>query len=266
MMIRSVKLIYFSPTKTTKRVLEGIAQGIQVDRIDHLDLTPPAEETQKFEEMEDEFVMIGAPVYSGRVALEAVKRLHGLKVKQTPAVIVVVYGNRAYEDALLELRNLTVEAGFIPIAGGTFIGEHSHSKEAAPIACGRPDVEDLKKAREFGMLIRKKMRDTDLLSEMPPLQVPGNFPYKERRNRLKVSPITRETVCTLCGTCATVCPTGAITVSHRVMTNPDGCISCCSCIKNCPTQARIYEAPEVKEIAEWLSKKCRDRKEPEIYV
>jgi ferredoxin len=265
MNIKSVKLIYFSPTKTTKQVLEGIAQGIQVNRIDHLDLTPPAAETQGLGEIRDEFVMIGTPVYGGRVPMEAVKRVRRIKVNQIPAVIVVVYGNRAYEDALLELKNLTVEAGFIPAAGGAFIGEHSHSNETAPIACGRPDKEDLRKARGFGMLIRKKMRDINFPNEMPPLQVPGNFPYKARRNRQKVSPITREIVCTLCGTCATVCPTGAITVGQTVMTDPDGCISCCSCIRNCPTQARVFEAPEVKEIAERLSKYCRDRKEPEIY-
>jgi ferredoxin len=214
---------------------------------------------QDFVEMQNEFVIIGAPVYGGRVALEAVKRVHRLKANQTPAAVVVVYGNRAYEDALLELKNLTVDAGFIPIAGGAFIGEHSHSNETTPIACGRPDVQDLKKASEFGMLIRKKMRDTNFFDEMQPLRVPGNFPYKERRNRPKVSPTTLETLCTLCGTCATVCPTGAITVSHMVITDPDGCISCCSCIKNCPTQARVFEAPEIKEIAERLSKNCRDR-------
>jgi ferredoxin len=264
--IKSVKLIYFSPTKTTKQVLEGIAQGIQVDRIDHLDLTPPAAKTQEFRKMQDGFVIIGAPVYGGRVALEAVKRMHRLKANETPGVIVVVYGNRAYEDALLELRNLTVESGFIPIAGAAFIGEHSRSNETTPIARGRPDVEDLKRAREFGILIRKKMKDLNCFNKMSPLPVPGNFPYKERRTRPKVSPISLETLCTLCGTCATVCPTGVITVSHRVMSDPDQCISCSSCIKNCPTQARVFQASEMKEMAENLSKKCRDRKEPEIYL
>lgn len=266
MNIKSVKLIYFSPTKTTKQVIEGIAQGVQVDTVEHLDLTPPAAKTQEFAEMHDQFVIIGAPVYGGRVALEAVKRLHRLKANKTPAAIVVVYGNRAYEDALIELKNLTEEAGFVPVAGGAFIGEHSYSNETTPIACGRPDAADLKKAEEFGTGIRKKMRDINSFDEMPPLLVPGNFPYKERRNQPKVSPITRETLCTLCGTCATVCPTGAITVSDTVMTDPNGCIFCCSCIKNCPTQARVFEALPIKERAERLSKNCRDRKEPEIYL
>lgn len=266
MNIKSVKLVYFSPTKTTKRILEGIAQGIQVESVDHLDLTPPAAMAQEFGEMRDELVIVGAPVYGGRVPLDAVNRVRRLKGNQTPAVIVVVYGNRAYEDALLELKNLSLEAGFIPIAAGAFIGEHSRSNEVTPIAPGRPDMEDLKKAREFGMQIREKMRDINFSNEVPSLRVPGNFPYKERKSRAKVAPMTQETVCTLCGTCAAVCPIGAIRVNHRVLTDPDGCITCCSCIKNCPTQARVFEAPEVKEIAERLSKNCRDRKEPEVYI
>jgi len=266
MNIQSAKLIYFSPTKTTKQVLEGIAQGIEVARVDYLDLTPPTAKTQEFGILHAELAIIGAPVYGGRTALEAVKRFRRLKTYPAPAVIVVVYGNRAYEDALLELKNLTEEAGFIPVGGGAFVGEHSYSTETNPIARGRPDAEDLEKAREFGTLIRKKMKDINFLDEIPPLRVSGNFPYKERKKRLKVFPITQEMLCTLCGTCATVCPTGAITVSHNVMTDPNGCMFCCSCIKNCPTQARVFEASPIREKAETLSKNCRDRKEPEIYI
>jgi len=266
MNIQLAKLIYFSPTKTTKRILEAITQGIEVDRVDHLDLTSPTAKTQEFGILHAEFAIIGAPVHGGRIPLEAVKRFRWLKTHQTPAVIVVVYGNRAYEDALLELKNLTEGAGFLPVAGGAFVGEHSYSTEAHPIARGRPDAEDLRKAREFGRLIREKIRNIKFLREITPLQVPGHFPYKEQKKRPKVSPMTQEMLCTLCGTCATVCPTGAITVSHKVTTDPNGCIHCCSCVKNCPTQARVFEASEIKEKAETLSKNCRDRKEPEIYI
>jgi len=264
--IKSIKLIYFSPTQTTKQVLEGIVQGIGVATVEDLDLTPPSAKTQAFGEIYDEFVIIGAPVYGGRVALEAAKRLQRLKAKKVPAAIVVVYGNREYEDALLELKNLTEEVGFIPVAGGVFIGEHSYSNDNTPIACGRPDGSDIEKAKEFGTLIRKKMRRRHFSDELPPLQLPGNFPYKERKNRPKISPVSQETLCTLCGTCATVCPTGAIIVDEKVVTDPNECIFCCSCVKNCPTQARVMEEPRIKQIAERLSRDCRERKEPEVYV
>ena len=179
MQSNSVKLVYFSPTKTTERIVVGIAQGLQIDTVEKIDLTPPGDRKQVLEEMHDELAIIGAPVYGGRIPPEAVCRLRRIKGNGTPAGVVVVYGNRAYDDALLELRNLAGELGFRPVAGGAFIGEHSYDSKATPIATKRPDAQDLKKAKRFGALIRKKMSKIRTLDEMPSLPVPGNFPYQE---------------------------------------------------------------------------------------
>ena len=53
---------------------------------------------------------------------------------QTPAVLVVVYGNRAYDDALLELSDIATGAGFVPLAAGAFVGEQvrGRASHAAP--------------------------------------------------------------------------------------------------------------------------------------
>ncbi|RJQ51590.1 MAG: 4Fe-4S dicluster domain-containing protein [Desulfobacteraceae bacterium] len=264
--IQSIRLIYFSPTETTKKIIEGISLGIQADKVEPLDLTPASMKTQPIGEMHDDFVIIGAPVYGGRIALEAVNRLNLLKAGKTPAAIVVLYGNRAYEDALLELKHITEAAGFAPVAAGAFIGEHSFSTDAMPIAFQRPDEADLEKAKAFGKRIRERLSEIDPIKEIPPLKVPGNHPYKERKARPRMSPATEESRCILCGTCAEVCPTGVIRVNDTVTTDSDGCISCCACIKNCPTRARVFDAAPFKEASERLYKTCRDRKEPEIYI
>jgi hypothetical protein len=152
----SAKLIYFSPTQTTRKVIEGISQGLQAADIDHIDLTLSDAEIQKRSIINDDLAVIGAPVYSGRLPSVAISRLRKLNGNGAPAVIVVVYGNRAYEDALLELRDVAIEVGFKPIAAGAFIGEHSFSTSVTPIAAGRPDVEDFGKANAFGEMIREK--------------------------------------------------------------------------------------------------------------
>jgi ferredoxin len=264
--INSTKLIYFSPTQTTKRILEGIAQGIQVDTVEQLDLTPPEARTRQFVEMNDELVLIGAPVYGGRIPVEAVHRLQRLKGNNTPAVVVVVYGNRAYEDALLELRNLAMGAGFKPVAGGTCLGEHSFSTQTRPIADGRPDPEDLEKAAEFGRMIQAKINDLAAPDRLSPVPVPGTYPYKARGGPPKTSPITQEVLCAKCETCAVVCPTGAITVGDTVETDQGVCIWCCACVKNCSTRARVIEDSRIKQSMEWLNQNCYERKEPEVYV
>ena len=121
---KQVKLIYFSPTGTTRKVLEGIAGGITVEEAEHIDLTLPEGARQTIPPFSTELVIIGAPVYGGRLPVDAIERFKQLKADKTPAVLIVVYGNREYEDALLELKHLAVELGFNPIAGGAFIGEH----------------------------------------------------------------------------------------------------------------------------------------------
>ncbi len=266
MNINAAKLVYFSPTRTTKIIVEGIVQGLQVDTVEDIDLTPTEAGTGPFAEMHDELAIIGSPVYGGRVPMDMVRRLERLKANETPAVVVVVYGNRAYDDALLELKDLVTQAGFKPIAAGAFIGEHSYHNETTPIAGGRPDTEDLKKAGEFGKEIRNKMRDIHAPGDIPPLVVPGNFPYRERGKASKESASTEEALCSKCEKCSTVCPTATITIEETVMTDPIACILCCACVKNCPTGARVMESPWVKEKAELLSTNNRERKEPEVYI
>jgi len=260
----SLKLIYFSPTRTTKKIVEGIAEGIQRKSVEHFDLTPPATKTSQFNELFGELAIIGAPVYAGRIPIDAVHRLQRIKANNTLAVVVVVYGNREYEDALLELKDLAIKAGFTPIAGGAFIGEHSYADDKIPIANGRPDVEDLKKAKNFGKMIGDKIENTRALEDISPIHVPGDFPYRERGKSSRISPITHEQICTKCETCVTVCPTAAITLDEKIITDQDACILCCACVKNCPTKARVMEHPRIKQFAERLSKNAR--KEPEIYI
>jgi len=49
------------------------------------------------------------PVYAGRVPALAVERLKGIKTSGVKCVIVAVYGNRAYEDALVEMQDVATE-------------------------------------------------------------------------------------------------------------------------------------------------------------
>ncbi len=249
------------------KILEGIADGIGAQTVEHLDLTPPETVSQYYPKIIKTLTLIGVPVYGGRVPAEAVDRLRQVKANDAFSVIVVVYGNRAYEDALLELKNLSLKAGFTPIAGGAFIGEHSFSNQETPIAVRRPDSSDLKKAREFGRMIRKKLDPMQAESgSMPPLTVPGSFPYRERPRPPRIAPITLETLCTTCGTCASVCPTAAITASDVILTNADACIRCCACVKNCPATARVMTDERIQEIRKRLLTNCSVRKEPEIFV
>jgi len=264
MEIKKLKLIYFSPTGTSKRTVEAVAKGIHGEK-DQIDLTPPEAETIEHKFSDKELIIMGAPVYSGRIPLTAVKRIQNLQGDNTPAVLIVVYGNRAYEDALLELKDITTELGFKPVAGAAFIGEHSCDTKETPIATGRPDRQDLEKAVVFGEKIRIKLEN--ITGEIPALEVPGNKPYRERRQPAElVSPDTNEDLCIKCGTCAKVCPVAAVKVGDTVETRKESCILCNACVKNCPTGARAMTNPYLLKIALWLHINYSERREPETYL
>ncbi len=260
----SVHLIYFSPTGTTRKVLEAVARGLAADNIERLDLTHEAAEAAGIREVRCDLAIIGTPVYSGRVPLQAMEAMHLVKARNTPAIVVAVYGNRAYDDALLELADTAKKSGFIPVAAAAFIGEHSFSTRVAPIAEGRPDLEDIEKAVGFGKMLRERL-DKGLLADKIILQVPGNFPYRER-NPSPPPPLTDEVRCIKCAKCAAICPVKAITVKDEaVVTEKANCIACCACVKNCPSGARRVD-PRLLERAEKLSVACRERKEPQFFL
>ena len=262
---KSLSLVYFSPTQTTKKILEGIAQGIEIPEIKTFDLTFPADKSHEFQK-EDDLVIFGVPVYAGRMPEDAIKRIRDFKGNNTPAVLVVVYGNRAFEDALLEMKTLVAELGFNPFAGAAFIGEHSFSTSDKPIAPSRPDKKDLTLATEFGKSLKTKLDSLSDTTELQKIQVPGNVPYRDGIKASEAAPITREDDCVKCGTCAEVCPKEVVTVGDTVTTDALGCILCCACIKNCPTQARVMENPNILKTAQWLYDNCGPRKEPELFI
>lgn len=263
---KQLKLIYFSPTGTTRKVLDSIAKGITAGDAEHIDLTFPKGAQQTIPLSLDDLVIIGAPVYGGRLPVDAVNRFKQLKANKTFALLIVLYGNREFEDALLELKNHAIDLGFIPVAGGAFIGEHSYASKDVPIANGRPDSLDVQKAMDFGSKIKDKITALQSLDTNIDLEIPGSFPYEAKGALpMDLSPITNEDTCTVCGTCADACPTEAISIDGSVVTKIELCIRCCACVKSCPTGARVMEDSEIGQIANWLNENCSIRKEPQTF-
>ena len=266
MEVKQLKLIYFSPTGTTQKVLASIAAGANAEDVEHINLTLPESAKQTIPSFSNELAIIGAPVYGGRLPADVINRFKHLKARSTPAVLIVVYGNRDFEDALLELKNLAIELGFYPVAGGAFIGEHSFSTKDVPIANGRPDSLDVQKAMDFGAKIIDKVTALQSPDAQVDFEIPGRFPYEADGARsMAVSPVTKEDPCTVCGTCASVCPNAAISIKESVATKIELCIRCCACIKNCPTGARVWADSMMNTIANWLHENCSTRKEPQIF-
>jgi ferredoxin len=261
MNIEHVKLVYYSPTGTSEKTVKAIQKGIGVDST-IVNLTLPDSAAKNYSFKSTDLAIIAAPVYSGRIAPTAVDRIAKLKGKDTPAVLVVVYGNRAFEDALVELKDIVEPNGFKAVAAAAFIGEHSFDAPDTPIASGRPDADDIKKTIAFGEKVKEKLAKADA----DKLVIPGNHPYREGGKTGGRSPETEPDTCTLCNICAEVCPTGCVTVTETVETDIDNCTACAACVKACPTGSRHWEHEGILNAANWLATNCSERREPEYFL
>jgi len=255
----SIVMASFSPTGTSRKIGLAIGEGLGSSTIEEINLTHSSADSRVLSG--DELAIFSLPVYAGRVAPQAVERMAGLAADGAPAVAVVLYGNREFEDALLELKNILTEKGFNVIGAAAFIGEHSFSTPETPIAAGRPDQHDLEKAVDFGRQLagKKKSFKADIV-------LPGNFPYKDGVQKNPLSPRVDQEKCVACKSCEDACPVGAVTVEKEVLFDGDLCILCCACIKICPEQALAMTAPPMLEKAQWLAANYSARKEPEVFL
>lgn len=275
--IRSISCVYFSPTGSTKIIAESVARGMNAASVNMIDVTMRSHRSRSPLAFHKEIVILATPVYYGRVPEEVAACFATFTGEQTPVVLVVVYGNRAFDDALIELRDIAAERNFIPVAGGAFLAEHSYSSSTHPIAPNRPDGSDLRKALEFGVAIRDKLLRLESVEHSAVLPVPGQIPYLEPKNLAMIknlrattpvsfTPETELTECNHCGVCAEICPTGAINVDDVAKTDKLNCLICFACVKRCPTGARQMKIPQFAMAIQELSKKCQERKEPEFFL
>ncbi len=265
MKIKSVKLVCFSPTGTTKAVVQGIARGIDQSDVELLDITRPDARKQPLQTSESELLVVGVPVYMGRVPALLTEWLQAIKARNTPAVCIVVYGNRVYDDALLELKDTLIKCGCIPVACAAYIGEHSFSSSETPTAEGRPDAGDLNHAELFGHKISEKLLTIPSGGLISDIRIPGNYPYVGVTELWSVDFIEVNNDCRQCGICAEGCPVGAIDSENSNLIDKEKCITCCACIKNCPQNARTMKAGPVKDAAIRLNKLYKVRKEPVLF-
>lgn len=256
-MIKRLICIYFSATDTTRRYVEGFAKAlnkpvdIEINLADDLTAVSPAIERE-------DLVVVAAPVYGGRLPECVASRLRELKGNDAKAVALVVYGNRDYDDALLELTDTLNESHFEVIGAGAFIGQHSIFPK---VAASRPDARDLHALGNFADECIRVLGTGAKGS----LKVKGHHPYKKAAG-VPLHPAGNPEECNRCGKCVDKCPAGAIDMKEPYRTDVSVCISCGRCIMICPRHTRKYSGMKYKLIGAVFTKAFSKRKDPESTV
>lgn len=252
----SVFEIVFSPTGGTRKV-SGLVAGALDKNTVTVDLTDSGLDFSAVSMTEDDVAVISVPAYAGRIPAVVADRLGMVRGNGARAVLVCVYGNRAFEDTLVELEDVAKHAGFRVVVAVSAIAEHSVARQ---FAAGRPDAQDVAQLSEFALRIRQKLLD-GAASEP---SIPGNRPYKQAGGHSMVPHATED--CVSCGACAALCPVRAIDKDDPRQVDGEACISCMRCIAVCPRGARKLDPNKLSAVTQMLSKACVERRECEIFI
>ncbi len=285
MRIKGVTAMYFSGTGKTKIMTMNVASMLAMKLgvpFAAIDFSLPAAREEAYEFSNEEVLVIGVPVYAGRVPnllLPFLKeKIKGAGLYEnffgTPCIPVVTFGNRSYDNALIELRDIVTANGFAAVAAGAFCAQHSFSRV---LGAGRPDGDDFFQGDELALVASERLmklgyRELSTFEKMQlmngaeldeddgvyeidesiiiPVPVKGdpNAGYYQPRDRegnfidiRKVKPKTSN-ACTDCKLCAQICPMGAI--DYDDVSNVTGiCIKCCACETRCPVSAKYFDDP-----------------------
>lgn len=252
MTLQKANLVYFSATGTTAKIVSAIESGLGVkDKKTH-NLIKSDQEPVSIPN--DEIAIFGSPVFSGRVPDVARKAFEKIKGNNTPAIIACVYGNRDFDDALLELKDIVEANGFYVVSAGAFVAQHSIFPE---VAQGRPDNSDLEVAKEFGT---NSIKAITAAIENRPLTIKGNHPYRA----VKPIPLNPKTdnKCNSCELCAMQCPVQAIDLQNPKKIDKSKCISCAHCIAICPKHSKRFGGLLYWLVSKRFLKNNSQRKEP----
>ena len=273
--IRRVLSVCFSPCGHTRQAVCLTAQeagAVLKVPVEEVSLTLPENRIQEISFSGDDLAFVGSPTYAGRVpnkiAPELIRLLHGTG---TPAVPVVTFGNRSYDNSLAELTAILVNNGFRPVSAGAFCMPHVFS---GSLGARHPDDRDRELMKKLGRAAAEAAvhlgEDTD---GYVPLHVPGDSeaPYYtplgtdgQPARFLKAHPLLHDDLCRKCGTCAEACPMGSVSREDpSAMTGI--CIKCQACIRSCPAHARYFADPAFLSHVEMLERTYARPAESEIF-
>ncbi|MGI6580346.1 MAG: 4Fe-4S binding protein [Saccharofermentanales bacterium] len=285
MKIKNVYTIFFSPAGSTKNIAclvgDGIADKLAVSNHE-IDFTLPQQRLHEYHFTESDLVVFAMPVYAGRIPNKILPFVQSLFLgDNTPVILISVFGNRNFDEALMELKIELEKQNFNAIAAAAIVSRHVFSEK---IAKNRPDRQDLQEIQQFITDVTQLITDTkenpqnqetQSKTQATKLDLPGHDPVGpyytplgingEPVHFLKAKPETDLSLCIDCKACAKACPMGSISIDD-VSSVPGICIKCQACIKICPTNAKYFANPDFSSHIKMLEKNYSARADNHFFL
>lgn len=268
-----IVVVYYSATGNTRGVALKLGKQL-ADKLgvpmEEMNYAPPAVRKKHYMFSAEDLVLFATPVYAGRVPNKMLPFVEGgFTGGDALAIPVIIFGNRSFDNGLIELRNLLEQNGFHTVAAAAVATSHVFSEVIAP---GRPDETDWAVLCQFTSKVASRIQT---MTEYPaPVEVPGDNPPTvyytplgvdgKPSMFLKAKPQTYEGMCDGCGICVEACPMSAISAEDPTQV-PGTCIKCQACIKICPTQAKYFADENFLSHVKMLELNYTARKEPQVF-
>ena len=261
----SVYSIIFSPTGGTKKVADLFANAF-AEEYKEIDLTDASKDFSEYAFGNEDICIVSVPSFGGRVPAKAAEQMGNLSGNKAKTILIAVYGNREYEDTLVEMQDVMQAAGFVPVAAVAALAEHSNVRT---FAAGRPDKNDAKVLAEFAQKVRAKLEEScaaDISGneQSGEFIIPGDRPYKQVGVFPSKPKLTE--ACVKCGICVKACPVQAIPEDLSTSMDEEKCISCMRCEAVCPAKARRVAQPVIDFLNEKLSAGAKGYKENQLFL
>ena len=239
-------IVYFSQAGSTAKVANAVATGLRGagHQVDVHDLTtgkPPSPARY-------DALGVGTPVYAFRAPFNVLRYLDGLpQLNGLPFFVLLqsagleADAGNAVRDALR--RKGGREVGFLKGKGADYF--YAWIRHGILFAHEHPTPEGLQAAEAFGRDVADRVAGAPYQPPPPDPKAPTLFRFARAsmnewvvRNVVSRGFSVRADVCTACGTCVDVCPTGNIQADARgrPVWGRD-CIACAYCDLRCPVEA-----------------------------
>ena len=272
MKIKSIQLIYFSPTGGTKRMAAKLAGFLSKKLsvpVGNTALNLMEDRAREYCFGPDELVILTVPTYADRVPNKIEPDLRRiLHFDKSPAVALVSYGNRSYGTAPAELADILKSDGAKVFTAGAFVCRHVFSEFLSKSRPDRYDRAEMDGWADQIVSVIHQAESSDDLPE-PELGKIGEYykPLKEDMTPakfLKAKPKTDIDHCYFCGLCVRSCPMGSI--DDDCITVSGVCIKCHACVRSCPERAKYFDDPDFLSHVKMLESICVERAENRIFI